>query len=576
MKTNKEIDFSYLFFLITFVFLFQVTASGLAQHAEAEFYIAPNGNDSWSGKFSEPNSDNSDGPLATLDEARVRVREFISDGLSNPLTVLIRGGEYRLDSTIIFGPEDSGTRKYPIYYRAWPNEKPVFTGGIKLENWKKCNYPPAGTPENAKRNLWYWEMPAELKGKWQITSLYNGIKLMPRTESSNYRVSKDHKQDEANAQPKDLRGFAKENNIDLLAHNGPPVVFQRDFTFQGNDLKDWENVRDIEIIMRPKHGWLINILPLESIDVEKKTAMFTIEPTYGMRPGNRYTVHNAIDFLDAPGEWVFNSVERRIYYWPEQPLEESDIRAPFLQEFIRVEGIEDEAAVSHLTFQGLTFRHGLRDTWLPGDQGLQHDWEMYDKGNAILRLRHTEHCTITECTFEGSAGTGLRMDQYGQHNTVSDCEFAHVGSNAIVLSGYAPGTKDENKFNTVTNNYIHHVGEIYKHGTGIFIAQSGHNLISHNTIHDLSYNGMVISGCRPHELAMYPYLKNRREWVSSLRMEEIEPYLETIKEELTKKWINSGIEHFEALLHARKNRIEYNEIYRVMLELRFLLQPAKR
>jgi hypothetical protein len=58
-----------------------------------------------------------------------------------------------------------------------------------------------------------------------------------------------------------------------------------------------------------------------------------------------------------------------------------------------------------------------------------------------------------------------------------------------VLSGYAPGTKDENKFNTVTNNYIHHAGEIYKHGTGIFIAQSGHNVISHNTIHDLAYNG---------------------------------------------------------------------------------------
>jgi hypothetical protein len=182
-------------------------------------------------------------------------------------------------------------------------------------------------------------------------------------------------------------------------------------------------------------------------------------------------------------------------------------------------------------------------------------------------LRHAEHCNITECSFEESAGTGLRIDLYGQHNTVSSNTFAHLGGNAIVLSGYAPGLKDENKFNTVTNNYIHHVGEIYKHGTGIFIAQSGHNIISHNTIHDLSYNGMVISGCRPHELAMYPYLKNRREWVSSLRMEEVEPYLKAIKEELPKQWINSGIEHFEALLHARKNRIEYNEIYRVMLEL---------
>ncbi|NJL19273.1 MAG: hypothetical protein HC901_03040, partial [Bdellovibrionaceae bacterium] len=64
-------------------------------------------------------------------------------------------------------------------------------------------------------------------------------------------------------------------------------MFRKDFTFAKDDLKDWDNVRDIEIFMSPKHGWLINILPLESIDVEKKTAVFTVEPTYGFRPGNK-------------------------------------------------------------------------------------------------------------------------------------------------------------------------------------------------------------------------------------------------------------------------------------------------
>jgi hypothetical protein len=78
---------------------------------------------------------------------------------------------------------------------------------------------------------------------------------------------------------------------------------------------------------------------------------------------------------------------------------------------------------------------------------------------------------------------------------------------------------------------------------------------------------MVISGCRPHELALYDTLKNRREWVSSLRVDEIRPYVEDIKKVLAKRWMNSDVSVFEALLHARENRIVYNDIYRVMLEL---------
>ena len=75
------------------------------------------------------------------------------------------------------------------------------------------------------------------------------------------------------------------------------------------------------------------------------------------------------------------------------------------------------------------------------------------------------------------------------------------------------------------------------------------------------------SGCRPHELAYYETLKHRREWVSSLRVDEIKPYLERIKEVLADKWLNSDVSIFEDLLHARENRIAYNDISRAMLKL---------
>jgi hypothetical protein len=76
-------------------------SSGIqADGQEADWFVAPGGNDRWSGKLAAPNADGSDGPLATLNAARIKVREKLSSGSKSPINVLIRGGEYALDETI--------------------------------------------------------------------------------------------------------------------------------------------------------------------------------------------------------------------------------------------------------------------------------------------------------------------------------------------------------------------------------------------------------------------------------------------------------------------------------------------
>jgi hypothetical protein len=535
----------------------QLVCTGTAFSQATEFFVAPGGNDQWSGRLATPSAAENDGPLATLKAARDRVRKEISKGLSAPVSVQIRGGEYAMDTTVVFGPEDSGTKEAPITYGAYGDEKPVFTGGMKLTGWKKVSADPEGVSKAASGRLWYCDIPSKPRGKWQITSLYDGTTLLKRSGSAELRTSDKQVLDHSNNQPKK---FSPTKHL-------PPGVsvadFSRQFCYKSEDLKNWENLPDIELFLSPKNGWLINYLPLATIDTASKTATYGIYSTYGIGPDAKYFVENAMDYLDQPGEWVFNSKEGRVYFWPERPVNEMDIRAPLLQEFIRVEGIEDQKHVRFLHFTGLTFRHGLRDTWVEGDRAIQHDWEMYDKGNAILRFRHAEDSSVKNCTFEASSGTGVRLDLHCQRIAVTDSLFAHLGGTGILLSGYAPGTKDENKYNTVSNNYLHHIGTLYTHSPAIFIAQSGHNLISHNTIHDLGYNGIVISGCRPKFITYHEILQNRREWVNSLRMDEIKAALGV---EITPE-TRLTIDDLEPLFHARENTIEYNEIYRVMLEL---------
>jgi hypothetical protein len=104
---------------------------------QATFYVATNGNDGWSGKLDAPNSGKTDGPFSTLARARDAVRELKArQAHKEPITVLVRGGKYYLNETLAFEREDSGSREAPVTYEAYPGEKPVLSGGRRVQGWK--------------------------------------------------------------------------------------------------------------------------------------------------------------------------------------------------------------------------------------------------------------------------------------------------------------------------------------------------------------------------------------------------------------------------------------------------------
>lgn len=517
-------------------------------------YVSPDGNDQWSGTYADTQAD--DGPLATLDAARLKVRQLKADFAEDTIEVQFRNGLYRLMETVVFSPEDAGGESNPIVYKAFPGETPVFTGGVEISNWKKCAEDPVGFTPEAKGKLWVAKIPNDQKAQWNITSLYDGDKLLKRSRSGSFKYADVEKKEDSNRQGKKLTS--------VLDYEGKPVApFDRTIYYKDNNLKDWKTPSDIELLLKDR-PWMINIIPIESIDTTNKIAHLSVDPTYqAINPNNRYWVENAIEYLDEPGEWVFNSKEGLLYFWPEDEINDMTITAPCLQEFIRVEGSEGGPFVSHLHFEGLTFTHGLRDDLLEGDKGLQHDWEMFDKGNAVIRFRHAEDCSIKQSTIVSSSGTGIRLDLHCQRIVVASNHLSYLGGGGVVLSGYGPGTKDENKNNVVHDNYIHHVGVILWHSPGIFIAQSGNNEITHNTIHDLPYNGIAVSSCRPHEFYLVKRIPFRRAWVSSIRFDECEPY---ILKGLEAEYQNR-LSNFMPLLHSRENIIAMNDISRVLLKL---------
>ena len=104
----------------------------LAQaHGALKFYVASDGNDSWSGRLQYPNQSHSDGPLATLVAARNAVRKArLAGGVD--VSVIVEKGVYALPEPLWCSVEDSGTEAHPVVWEAAPGDHAVLSSGESL------------------------------------------------------------------------------------------------------------------------------------------------------------------------------------------------------------------------------------------------------------------------------------------------------------------------------------------------------------------------------------------------------------------------------------------------------------
>ncbi len=499
----------------------------------ADFYISPSGNDT--------NAGTEDNPFATLPRARDAVRQLKTTVVDRDIKVLIRGGNYYLDETVVFTVEDSAPDEHRIHYMAYPGEAPVFTSGVCITGWEKADNLPAVLPARARDQLWEAPIPEELGSFY---TLYQGETKLPRARSKGFR-------------PTTKRGNGyRDGHKDTLDYPSGEII-------RGPNLKAWE------LVVITAAPWTMNVLPVKYLN-EKTSVLATEVPAwYSLYPprleGFPETawIENAFYALDEPGEWVYVEKERKLYLWPRNGKPSSDIKVPKLTELIRVEGNIDydgpkDEPVKGLVFRGLTLTHAERYTVEKDRIGLtlQHEWEMFDKPTAMLRLRGAEDCSIEQCKFTNSGAAGIRIDLHGKNNHIVRNTINDIGGAGVLLAGYGPGTKDVNRGNRVEGNDIYSIGEIYWHSPGIMLWQSGENRIANNRIHDLPYAGIVISG------RISWNRQGTGECSKTIRWDEVDQIFESAIPGKRPTWHDRA-----PFLHARNNLIVRNEIYNVVQSL---------
>jgi len=526
------------------------TRSGARE--EADFYVSPQGRDDWSGRSPVPKRSGSDGPFATLARARDAVRQLEAKRRQD-VVVLIRGGLYPAKQTIVFGPQDSPRHGFRTRYAAFPGERPIFSAAVTVRGWRRTEKAYPGIAPTARGKIWMADIPALPNGKKRFYTLYDGNRRLLRARSAAFFPL-------PQKTPQPTWRATREAKSLLRFPNGA--------------LRNWPNLDDVEVFLFPTWGFTVNYLGIKSVDEARGLAWTRIPASAPIAPPPHHyqlpefgkgscVVENQLEFLDRPGAWAVDTRVGKIYLWPLEEEPGDNIQVPGLTEMIRVEGDEPgERLARNLIFQGLTFSHGDRDVWREDDKGLQHDWEMWDKANALLRFRNAENCAVRGCRFTASGGTGIRLDLHCQDIELRDNLLEHLGATGILLCGYGPGTKDVNKHNRILNNHIHHCGELYYHSPGIMAWQSGGNRICRNLIHHLPYDAIVLDGVR---IYSFDRSQPRREMSPTIRWEEVDARLaEPAKrgDELFRRWPLTL-----PYQHTRNNLVANNEIFQVMQKL---------
>lgn len=454
------------------------------------YYLSPDGDDEWSGTLPAPNAERTDGPFASFDKVKAALRHLKAHGCLAPqTTVCLRGGRYELDAPLTFEPADS----MPVTFRAYEGETPILDGGTRITGWQ--------TTEVNGRTAWVADLPEVAKGEWFFRSLFvdgerRGRPCLPK---------------EGRVRIEDVEGMP-------LPNNWRAEHYDR-FRLPKGTMRAFRNLSDVEILAF--HFWIDERFPIAAFDPETET-ITTARPSraplveaHGSELAPCY-IENVFEALTDPGEWYLDRTEGTLYYLPrpgEDP-ETTEVRAPRLLQLLRITGAPaEERFVEFLRFEGIRFE--TTDWVQPGPEVEDRLAPAFRPGRAqhrryrgalasscqgaadvpgALYLEGARACAIEDCTVAHAGWYGVQLADGCVGNRIVGNELFDLGAGGVHLDGAAANELPSlsNRSNRVTDNHIHHGGEVFHSGIGILSMHSADNDLSHNHIHDFYYSGISI------------------------------------------------------------------------------------
>jgi len=412
-------------------------ASGAETKMATTLYVAPGGDDKRTGTAAQP--------LGTLQGARDAVRRLRQGGAHGAVEVLVKPGVYHMAETLVLGPQDSGTTTGPTTYRAAPGGPVVLSGGVPIRGWKQRT-----------DGKWAAPVPAGL----DFRLLRVGEKWATRARYPNYDSKNPH-----------TGGWLFADGITPAPAPGQPTTYMR---YRGT-LPAIADPDGSEIHVFIAWGWVNAIVPVGRIDPAQGRIDFAGKgASQDVRPGNRFFIENVREALDAPGEWFLDKQRNEVLYLPDAPgFPNLPTVAARLDCLIRCVG--DAATnrfVEHVRFEGFHFT----DT----SYSLTDDY--YSPQDACIQMSGTRNCEVRHCEFTWCGGYALKLSNRSAACVFAENRLHHLGQGGVIFVG---GTATQAHHCTIAANDMDHLGLIYKHVAGVYVASGSDNYIAHNRITDV-------------------------------------------------------------------------------------------
>ena len=409
-----------------------------------KIYVSPTGDDRAVGTEAAP--------LKTIDAALRHAREarrLGQPGISRGIDIIVGGGVYSLDKPIFIRPEDSGSPESPTVLRGEEGQEAVVSGGVGVTGWRKADGD-TRLPAAARGKVWVADAPM-LGNKIVYTrQLYaDGRKAVRATQFAGpyamERMEAFSPEDESITIPTPKMDLSKADQLEMTVHQRWAIAILRVRKMEnlgGGLTKVW--FHQPESRLEFAHPWP--------------------QPVIGGERGNSaYTLTNALELLDEPGEWYQDYPSGRIYYYPEdgKTPDEMDISVPALEQLVEIGGTR-ERQVSNVRFSNISFKYAawtrpsreghvtlqggfrLIDAYKLDKPGLFHKAELENQAwiarpEAAVAAQFATGIAFTGCTFSHVGASALDFRYAVSSSEITGCTFTDIGGTAIMAGSFGEG-----------------------------------------------------------------------------------------------------------------------------------------
>lgn len=469
---------------------------------QATYYVAPNGADSNAGTITAP--------FKTLQHARDVVRT-LSGNMTGDINVYLRGGTYPVSGTINFTSADSGTNGHRVVYAAYPGEKPVLDGGVRVTGWTQHS-----------GNIW----KATLNRDNKLRALYvNGKRAQMASKTVNSAGC-----------------YANYNVTTPL----PSWAWETGTTCDGTkySLSDLpavaSNQDDVEI--RTATTWTTAIVGVRQIttssDGTNRVALFQ-EPGAAIaqgayngnfQAGGTQTFMNAYAFLDQPGEFYFDKSTHTLYYYKagSDDMTTAQVFAPNnVSTLLKIAGTSTTDHARNITFSGLTVEHSdwnlvnvAGSVFRQGQQGnaaanvyARKNFHAYTYRNvdlppAAVQIENADGIVLQRDTVQHTGADGITLandvtdsrltgnytdDIAGSAVTVGHPQHVYIGDfTSTNHEKYPVNVEGVCKNITVTDNYLHDSAVLFQGSSPVSAYFADTLDLEHNRIEKSPWAGITL------------------------------------------------------------------------------------